>query len=75
MKTKEEMLQMNDEELIKYHNSLVDESKSTDDYKVHDRNEKQMELFREVWIEKNGLKQVTGEEDLVLHRRTSRNNF
>ena len=75
MKTKKEMLQMSDEELIEYHNSLGDDNKSTNDYKVHDRNEKQMELFRKVWVEKNGLKQITGEEDLVLHRRTSRNNF
>jgi len=72
MKTKEEMLKLSDDELIAYHNGLVEENEQTDDPSVQERNFDQMELFREVWVEKNGLKQATGEEDLVIHTRTPR---
>ena len=72
MKTKEEMLKLPDDELIAYHNGLVEENEQTDDPDVQERNFKQMELFREVWIEKNGLKQAIGEEDLVIERTTPR---
>ena len=75
MKTKEEMLQLSNDELIAYHNGLVAENEQTDDPDVQERNFQQMELFREVWVEKNGLKQVTGEEDLVIERTTPRNFF
>lgn len=56
MKTKEQMLQLSDEELLSYYNSLVEENERTTDQNIHDQNEKQMELFREVWIEKYGFK-------------------
>jgi len=69
-KTKEEMLQLSDDELIAYHNGLVAENEQTDDPDVQERNFKQMELFREVWIEKNGLK-----EDMVIETRTPRGEF
>ena len=75
MKPKEEMLKLPDDELIAYHNGLVEENEQTDDPDVQERNFQQMELFREVWVEKNGLKQVTGEEDLVIHTRTPRSFF
>ena len=75
MKTKEEMLQLSNDELIAYHNGLVAENEQTDDPDVQERNFKQMELFREVWVEKNGLKQAIGEEDLVIERTTPRNFF
>jgi hypothetical protein len=70
MKTKEEMLKLSDDELIAYHNSLVEENEQTDDPAVQESNFKQMELFREVWIEKNGLK-----EDMVIERTTPRSFF
>ena len=70
MKTKEDMLKLSDDELIAYHNGLVEENEQTDDPDVQERNFKQMELFREVWIEKNGLK-----EDMVIETRTPRNFF
>jgi len=69
-KTKEEMLKLSDDELIAYHNSLVEENEQTDDPDVQERNFQQMELFREVWIEKNGLK-----EDMVIETRTPRSFF
>ena len=72
MKTKEELLKLSDDELITYHNGLVEENEQTDDPDVQERNFKQMELFREVWIDKNGLKQAIGEEDLVIERTTPR---
>lgn len=75
MKTKEEMLQLSNDELIAYHNGLVAENEQTDDPDVQERNFQQMELFREVWVEKNGLKQAIGEEDLVIERTTPRNFF
>ena len=75
MKTKEEMLQLSNDGLIAYHNGLVAENEQTDDPDVQERNFKQMELFREVWVEKNGLKQAIGEEDLVIERTTPRNFF
>ena len=55
MKTKEQMLQLSDDELIEYYNSLVDENERTTDQDIHNRKEKQKELFREVWIEKHGF--------------------
>ena len=70
MKTKEEMLKLSDDELIAYHNGLVAENEQTDDPDVQERNFQQMELFREVWIEKNGLK-----EDMVIETRTPRSFF
>ena len=70
MKTKEEMLKLSDDELIAYHNSLVEENDQTDDPDIQESNFKQMELFREVWIEKNGLK-----EDMVIERTTPRSFF
>jgi len=69
-KTKEEMLKLSDDELIAYHNGLVAENEQTDNPAVQERNFQQMELFREVWIEKNGLK-----EDLVIETRTPRSFF
>ena len=70
MKTKEEMLKLSDDELIAYHNGLVEENEQTDDPDVQETNFKQMELFREVWIKKNGLK-----EDMVIERTTPRSFF
>ena len=69
-KTKEEMLKLSDDELIAYHNGLVEENEQTDDPAVQESNFKQMELFREIWIEKNGLK-----EDMVIETRTPRSFF
>ena len=69
-KTKEEMLKLSDDELIAYHNGLVEENDQTDDPDIQERNFQQMELFREVWIEKNGLK-----EDMVIERITPRSFF
>ena len=69
-KTKEEMLKLSDDELIAYHNGLVEENEQTDDPAVQESNFKQMELFREVWIEKNGLK-----EDMVIETRTPRSFY
>ena len=69
-KTKEEMLKLSDDELIAYHNGLIEDNEQTDDPAVQESNFKQMELFREVWIEKNGLK-----EDMVIERTTPRSFF
>jgi len=69
-KTKEEMLKLSDDELIAYHNGLVEENEQTDDPAVQESNFKQMELFREIWIEKNGLK-----EDMVIETRTPRSFY
>jgi hypothetical protein len=64
------MLKLSDDELIAYHNGLVEENEQTDDPAVQESNFKQMELFREIWIEKNGLK-----EDMVIETRTPRSFY
>jgi len=69
-KTKEEMLKLSDDELIAYHNGLVEDNEQTDNPDIQESNFKQMELFREVWIEKNGLK-----EDMVIEKITPRGEF
>ena len=69
-KTKEEMLKLSDDELIAYHNGLIEDNEQTDDPAVQESNFKQMELFREIWIEKNGLK-----EDMVIETRTPRSFY
>ena len=69
-KTKEEMLKLSDDELIAYHNGLIEDNEQTEDPAVQESNFKQMELFREIWIEKNGLK-----EDMVIETRTPRSFY
>jgi hypothetical protein len=56
MKTKQEMSQLSEEEWLNYHNTLVEENENTNDEQVIEKNEKQMEVLREVWIARNGLK-------------------
>jgi hypothetical protein len=70
MKTREELSLLSDEELLAYFNSLVDEANQTDDIGTLEINLKQKELFRSVWIERNGVKQ-----DFAIHTRRQRRNF
>ena len=65
MKTKQEIEQLNDDEWLDYHNSLVEEMKNSDDYKVHDRIEKELELLRQAWVKRNGVQ----EEQVIRIRR------
>ena len=65
MKTKQEISQLSDEEWLSYHNTLVEENENTNDRQVIERNEKQMETLREVWVARNGLK----EEPVIRIRR------
>ena len=70
MKTREELTLLSDEELLSYFNSLVDEANQTDDVGTLEINQKQKELFRSVWIERNGVKQ-----DFAIHTRRQRRDF
>ena len=70
MKTREELSLLSDEELLSYFNSLVDEANQTDDVGTLEINQKQKELFRSVWIERNGVKQ-----DFAIHTRRQRRDF
>ena len=70
MKTREELSLLSDEELLSYFNSLVDEANQTDDVGTLEINLKQKELFRSVWIERNGVKQ-----DFAIHTRRQRRDF
>ena len=70
MKTREELSLLSDEELLAYFNSLVDEANQTDDVGTLEINQKQKELFRSVWIERNGVKQ-----DFAIHTRRQRRDF
>ena len=70
MKTREELALLSDEELLAYFNSLVDEANQTDDVVTLEINQKQKELFRSVWIERNGVKQ-----DFAIHTRRQRRDF
>jgi len=70
MKTREELALLSDEELLAYFNSLVDEANQTDDVDTLEINQKQKELFRSVWIERNGVKQ-----DFAIHTRRQRRDF
>ena len=65
MKTKQEIEQLNDDEWLDYHKSLVEEMKNSDDYKVHDRIEKELELLRQAWVKRNGVQ----EEQVIRIRR------
>ena len=65
MKTKQEIEKQNDDEWSDYHNSLVEEMKNSDDYKVHDRIEKELELLRQAWVKRNGVQ----EEQVIRIRR------
>ena len=65
MKTKQEIENLNDDEWLDYHNSLVEEMKNSDDYKVHDRIEKELELLRQAWVKRNGVQ----EEQVIRIRR------
>ena len=65
MNTKQEIEKLNDDEWLDYHNSLVEEMKNSDDYKVHDRIEKELELLRQAWVKRNGVQ----EEQVIRIRR------
>jgi hypothetical protein len=66
-KTKEELQKMSDDELLEWHNSLVEENLEMEDPDDMMENYSQMELFQRVWLERHGV------EDKMIEVRVPRN--
>ena len=66
VKTKEQLTQMTDAELLDFNNGLVEDNALADSAERMQQNYNQMDLFKEVWLERHGV------EDKVFPQRIPR---
>ena len=66
VKTKEELEQLSDDELLAFNNALVEINLQTDSADVMLENYAQMDLFKEVWRSRHGV------EDQVFEKTVPR---
>jgi len=66
VKTREELEQLSDDELLDFNNALVEINLQTDSADVMLKNYAQMDLFKEVWRDRHGV------EDKVFEKTVPR---